>query len=76
MVEKDKPIQILARNEAPEIFCEECGKFPAVQICMDCRWEGPGWLCQTCAEDHECGEEMMLPVVNSPRSGVCGYTGE
>jgi hypothetical protein len=32
-------------------------------------------LCQACAEDHECGEDMQLPVVNSPRVGVCGYAG-
>ena len=23
----------------------------------------------------ECGEEMLLPVCNSPRMGVCGYCG-
>jgi hypothetical protein len=34
-----------------------------------------GWLCDECAVGHECGEEMLLPVVNSPRVGVCGYVG-
>ena len=34
-----------------------------------------GWLCQSCADEHECGEDMLLPVVNSPRTGVCGYAG-
>lgn len=24
---------------------------------------------------HECGEDMLLPVVNSPRVGMCDYTG-
>ncbi|MDP2782290.1 hypothetical protein [Devosia sp.] len=24
---------------------------------------------------HEYDEEMLLPVVNSPRTGVCGYAG-
>ena len=28
----------------------------------------------TC-RNHDCGEEAILPVVNSPRMGVCGYTG-
>lgn len=74
-MEKDKPVQILSRNEAPEIPCDRCGKVPAVRICTECQWEGTGWLCQACAEDHECDEEMQLPVVNSPRTGVCGYTG-
>ncbi len=72
---KNELIQILSRNEPPEISCEVCGKLPAVEICAECQWDGRGWLCQGCAETHECGEEMMLPVVNSPRVGVCGYTG-
>jgi len=75
LMEKNKSVQVLARNEAPEILCDECEKALAVQICTECQWDESGWLCQTCAEDHECGEEMMLPVVNSPRTGVCGYTG-
>lgn len=70
-----KGIQILARNNPPEFFCDECGK-PATQICPECAWDDKGFLCDSCAEDHECGEEMLLPVVNSPRMGVCGYTGE
>ena len=74
-VEKNKPVQILARNEAPKILCDECGKVSAVQICTECQWDGSGWLCEACAKNHECGEEMLLPVVNSPRTGVCGYTG-
>jgi len=71
---KDKSIKILARNDAPEIKCEKCGKM-ATQVCCQCIYEGAGWLCDDCAEDHECGEDMMLPVVNSPRVGVCGYCG-
>ena len=74
-MEKNKPVEILARNEAPEIPCDECGKALAVQICTECQWDGSGWLCEACAKKHECGEEMMLPVVNSPRTGVCGYEG-
>lgn len=74
-IDKNNPIQILSRNEAPEIPCDECGKTPAVEICMECQWEEGGWLCQSCAETHTCDEEMYLPVVNSPRTGVCGYTG-
>ena len=67
-------IDIIARNDMFEILCDECGK-PAKQICTECLWEGTGFLCESCAEDHECGEEMLLPVVNSPRMGVCGYEG-
>lgn len=67
-------VQILARNEAPEFACVVCGK-PATDICTECSWENGGWLCEKCASGHECGEEMLLPVVNSPRTGVCGYAG-
>jgi len=74
-MEKNNPVEILSRNEAPEIPCDECGKAHAVQICTECQCEGGGWLCQSCAENHECSEEMLLLVVNSPRTGVCGYTG-
>ncbi len=74
-MEQNKPIEILSRNEAPEIPCDECGKAPAAEICTECQWDEGGWLCQACAEAHECDEEIRLPVVNSPRAGVCGYTG-
>ena len=74
-IQKKRPIEILARNEPLEILCDECGESLAVEICTECQWDGAGWLCESCAEDHECGEDMMLPVVNSPRTGVCGYGG-
>lgn len=67
-------IEILAQNEPPAIPCSECGQ-PATQICAQCSWGGAGWLCDQHSETHKCGEEMLLPVVNSPRVGVCGYTG-
>ena len=71
---KDKSIQVLARNDPPAIKCLSCGQ-AATQICTDCSWSGEGWLCDKCAAEHECGEDMLLPVVNSPRVGMCGYTG-
>ncbi|MDI6734784.1 MAG: hypothetical protein QME42_01100 [bacterium] len=71
---KSKSIQLLARNDPPLIACGSCGKI-ATQVCAQCIYEGKGWLCDECAWEHECGEEMLLPVVNSPRVGMCGYTG-
>ena len=65
-------VELLAQNDDPEVVCEQCGSHPAAQICTECV---EGWLCESCAADHECEEEMMLPVVNSPRAGVCGYCG-
>ncbi len=70
-----KSIQVLARNDPPMIACEICGE-PATLVCAHCIWSGLGWLCDKCTVEHECGDEMLLPVVNSPRVGMCGYTGE
>ncbi|MEZ0367803.1 MAG: hypothetical protein ACAI44_01815 [Candidatus Sericytochromatia bacterium] len=67
-------IRLLARNNDLDLACSDCNK-PAVMVCTECIWEGGGLLCAACIEDHDCGEEMLLPVVNSPRCGVCGYTG-
>ncbi len=67
-----KAIEVLARNEPPTIRCTACGK-PATYISTE---SDDAW-CDACAEEHE-GDyayEMSLPVVNSPRMGVCGYTG-
>jgi len=69
-----KDIEIIAQNNMPDFRCE-CGE-PAEEICTQCIDEGKGLLCEKCAEEHECGEDMLLPLVNSPRTGVCGYTGE
>ncbi|MBT9133246.1 MAG: hypothetical protein DDT32_02320 [Syntrophomonadaceae bacterium] len=71
---KSKSVQLLARNDPPAITCESCGKI-ATQVCSQCIWAGEGWFCDECGLKHGCGEEMFLPVVNSPRVGMCGYTG-
>ncbi len=73
MIESRKPIQILARNTPPIIPCEVCGE-PATSLSTQCIYEDKGCLCDACAKNHTCGEEMLLPVVNSPRVGVCGDT--
>ncbi len=69
-----QPILLLARNDPPVIPCVKCGA-SATKMCAECNYDDAGWLCDKCADEHECGEEMLLPVVNSPRVGVCGYTG-
>lgn len=68
-----KPVRLLARNHLPEgILCKTCQKNAEV-ICSVCY----GFCCNKCKKKHKgCeGEDYMLPVVNSPRMGVCGYTG-
>jgi hypothetical protein len=67
-------IKVLARNEPPALQCVVCKK-PATQLCTECFDCGGAELCDVCAEKHECGEEMLLPLVNSPRTGVCSYCG-
>lgn len=68
-------IRLLARNLPPAILCVSCGK-PARQLCGQCIWEGKGAFCGACARKHPCGEEMLYPLANSPRSGMCGYVGD
>ena len=68
-------VRLAARNEAPTWPCDGCGE-AATAVCTQCLYEGKGFFCAMHASDHDCGEEMLLPVVNSPRMGVCGYTGE
>lgn len=72
---KNDNITLLARNNPIEFICEECGKKAAVTVCLACIYEGVGFLCEDCEETHECGSDMLLPVCNSPRCGVCGYVG-
>mgnify|MGYP001588871793 CR=1 FL=1 len=72
---KTRPVELLARNTPPAFACESC-EAPATQVCVECLWDNAGFACDKCAPDHECGEDMLLPVVNSPRMGQCGYDGE
>jgi len=66
-------IRLMARNEPPPILCEICGA-KADSVCTECIWAKSAWLCKKCAKKHE-HDDMLLPVVNSPRVGQCGYTG-
>jgi len=66
-----KEIQLLIRNQEPFIKCIHCNK-KAEQICAidEC------FLCKDCSDGYDEEESFLLPVVNSPRTGVCGYTGD
>ena len=74
---EDVPIFLMARNDPPEAQCVECGQ-PASWLCLECVYEleEPGTLCDEHARMHphdNYGEPM--PLVNSPRVGMCGYVG-
>ncbi|MBI3890803.1 MAG: hypothetical protein HY303_04665 [Candidatus Wallbacteria bacterium] len=66
-----KRVRLLALNNPPTPSCEECGK-PATGLCAYCNGMP---ICRACVKKHECGDDAICPIVNSPRAGVCGYTG-
>jgi hypothetical protein len=71
------PIFLMARNHAPEEECMECQR-RAAALCLECVYEHElsGFLCDHHAQDHphdNYGDPM--PLVNSPRVGMCGYEG-
>lgn len=70
-----KEINILMRNEEPVFECENCGE-QSDRVCDIC-FET---VCRACVPTHECVIDendtyMMLPLVNSPRTGICSYGG-
>ena len=72
-----RPIALMARNNPSEASCIECGRL-ASRLCIECLYEEDEWgtLCEQHAEAHphdEYGDP--LPLVNSPRLGMCGYDG-
>jgi len=72
-----KAIVLMARNNMPEYRCQECQK-PATHFCMECLIEDQtdGILCDEHTENHphdNYGDP--IPLVNSPRMGMCGYDG-
>jgi hypothetical protein len=69
------PVRLLARNEPLVWPCADC-EAPATLVCPYCIDSDDGLFCDAHAGVHEhADEEVYLPVVNSPRMGVCGYTG-
>src|SRR6266446_819783 len=71
--EEDDPVTILAINVPPVILCKVCGK-PATKVAGGYYNVEENAYCNKCARRSE-DADMMLPVVNSPRVGICGYTG-
>lgn len=69
-------IRQLARNDAPEIRCSVCG-VAATQVGLsEDEWMTmTAGFCDSCAPADGEQAEYLLPLVNSPRSGMCGYDG-
>jgi hypothetical protein len=79
-VETKEGIKLLSRNEPLEIMCAICKKEPANYLCGTHLYEGNALFCKKCAKKHEkeCSDfadYAAMPVVNSPRCGVCAYSG-
>lgn len=70
------PIALMARNKFTPPPCDICGR-PATQLCAECWWRRDARernFCDEHAEEHE-HPDMLMPYVNSPRVGMCGYVG-
>lgn len=69
------PIYLMARNKFEPPPCMVCGR-PAAYLCTECMYNEDSRceLCDEHAKEHE-HEEMVMALVNSPRTGVCGYDG-
>ena len=65
----EQGIRVLARNYAPDYRCKACGK-PAAWLYVYA--EPQQVYCERHARERD---EGLLPIVNSPRVGCCGYDG-
>lgn len=76
-----KGVTVLSRNAPPEFVCSICGKKPAKWIDVYELYDsGDAFWCDDCVKKAEqSGEdekvEMLSKLCNSPRAGVCGYSG-
>lgn len=71
-----KTVTVLMQNDPPNLPCESCKKMADI-ICSQCG----DTTCAACSKRHACAlneedDYMLMPLVNSPRTGVCGYAGE
>ena len=76
-----RPAEVVARNGKLKLDCGTCGKAPAALVCTECVWgDQSPLLCRKCSKKHGHEDEppdpsVYLPVVNSPRMGMCAYAG-
>jgi hypothetical protein len=70
-----KNLRVLARNEPPSIPCVECGK-EADWIGMYGGSYETRAICEDCLVKKGDDDVRLLPIINSPRTGECAYTGE
>jgi hypothetical protein len=78
--ETKEGIKLLSRNEPLPIMCSICEKEPATKLCQAHMYEGNATFCKKCSTKHkrkcdDFADYAAIPIVNSPRCGVCGYAG-
>lgn len=71
---RPRKIQLMARNTLPEQHCSLCDK-PAKRVYYGADTpSGFDYFCGLCARRMPVDiREMLLPYVNSPRTGICAY---
>jgi hypothetical protein len=79
-VKAENKIVLLSRNEPLEWLCDICEEAKATQICSVHIWDDEAMFCDKCAKKHakkcdDFADYAVMPVVNSPRAGVCAYEG-
>ncbi len=74
--EEEDTIEILARNVEPGMLCKVCGKPAKFVVGGYFDVEENAFCSKKCVKKSGEDADMLLPVVNSPRVGVCAYTGE
>lgn len=84
LVKPKELVRVVARNHQPVVPCGNCGQ-PATVVSPEYSYDTSGWLCDACRtkstvpdnadEDEYYDEQYFLPVLNSPRTGACGYNG-
>ena len=75
-----EPVTLLSRNEPLAIMCGLCKTQPAVKMCGVHMYEEYAFYCKDCQKKHakvcpDFKDYAAMPVVNSPRMGVCAYDG-
>jgi hypothetical protein len=71
------PTVLMARNNPCDMQCQLCEQ-QATYLCIECDHETGevGWFCDQHGEEHEQVHDWgLMPRVNSPRVGMCGYDG-
>ena len=75
VIQDEDNIGILAQNSEPVILCKVCGKPAKYVVGGYFDVEENAFCSKKCVKKSGEDAEMLLPVVNSPRVGVCAYTG-